>query len=386
MGERKQRTGEKIASELAETRGGAGDAAVSAGRPLCDEFVGKVLTLESAAFFGSGTSAFSFLLDRCGLPDDGVILIPSFTCEKLLLPLFSQNRRFRLVDNHPNWVTPELDQYEAAYCEKTAAIVLIYIWGYAPQRLEAIIDWAKRKGLIVIEDIATAFGLSINGNPLGTLGDYAFGSFGYDKTWELGGGGFCVGPDLNGEDHGRGVSQIPSWYNSIIKLGRRTTVFRARQLLLRAIALKARGKLAPSTEIRDRIRKAISRMPQSFVAPMMRRLENTRKFLATARQLKNPQVLKNALFVPNNDQRLGVRLLARFENRDAILRELRRGSVWVGTDYAYPLEHWVHQGSTPNGRNLARHILSLISNERNDSIDNCVQKLREWPIYGVDQC
>ncbi len=99
MGERRQRTREKIASELAEAAAAAGDAVVSAGKPLCDEFVGKVLTSESVAFFGSGTSAFSFLLDRCGLPDDAVILIPSFTCEKLLLPLFSQNRRFRLVDN-----------------------------------------------------------------------------------------------------------------------------------------------------------------------------------------------------------------------------------------------------------------------------------------------
>jgi DegT/DnrJ/EryC1/StrS aminotransferase family len=384
MGERRQRTREKIASELAETAAAAGDAAVSTGRPLCDEFVGKVLASESVAFFGSGTSAFSFLLDRCGLPDDAVILIPSFTCEKLLLPLFSQNRRFRLVDNHPNWVTPELDQYEAAYCEKTAAIVLIYIWGYVPRRVEAIIDWAKRKGLLVIEDVATAFGLSINGNPLGTLGDYAFGSFGYDKTWELGGGGFCLGSNMQGEPRGRGVSQIPSWYNSLIKLGRRTTVFRARHLLLRAIALKAHGQLMPATEIRARIQKAVSRVPESFVAPMMRRLENTRKFLATARQLRGPQMPDNGLFVPNNDQGVGVRLLARFEDRDEIIRELRRDNIWVGTDYAYPLEHWVHQGSTPNGQTLARYILSLISNERNESVDRCVKKLGEWSSYAID--
>jgi len=343
--------------------------------PVCQEFVANVLALEQTAFLGSGTSAFSFLLDRSGLPADGVILIPDFTCEKLLLPLLLQNRRFRRVDNHPDWVTPELEQYQAAWCEKTVAIVLIYIWGYVPRQLEAIVDWAKKKRLTIIEDVATAFGLSKNGVPLGSIGDYAFGSFGYDKTWELGGGGFCVGLDLTSKKRGHGTKQIPIRYNSLIKFGRRVPFFFARHLLLRSIALSTQGALTASAEIRDRIQGAIRNIRQSFVEPMMARLANTKKFAVAFDYVRGSQKPRDCLFVPNNDQGLGVRLLARYEDRNSVLQSLRRDKIWVGTDYAYPLGHWVHRGSGPQARRLANQVLSFITNGRNQTVDLCVEQL-----------
>src|SRR6201986_125822 len=208
----------------------------------------EVLTSSATSYFLSGTSAFSYLLERCDIPREGVVLLPAFTCERLLLPLFARHQRYRLVDNHPSWITPELDQYQAAYSKETVAIVLIYIWGYAPRDLNAIVEWARSKRLLIIEDVASAFGLSKDGRPFGSMGDMSFGSFGYDKTWELGAGGFCSGPKLPSEKSMRGIGTITSRYNSLIKLGRRLGSFTGRQLLLKSVALSSNGRLAPSAK------------------------------------------------------------------------------------------------------------------------------------------
>jgi hypothetical protein len=281
------------------------------------------------------------------------------------------------VDNHPNWVTPGLDQYQAAYSKETAAIVLIYIWGYAPRDLEAIVEWARSKRLLIIEDVASAFGLSKDGRPFGSLGDASFGSFGYDKTWELGGGGFCSGPKLQSEKSTRGIGKITSRYNSLIKLGRRLRSFTLRQLLLRSLALSSNGSLVLSSQVRQIIRDAIPHIGQSFVGSMSKRLANTSKFLEAGAGFPGGQELVFSFIVPNNDQRIAVRLLAELQDRDTVLKMLRRAKVWVGTDYAYPLDHWVLPGRTPNAHRLGHNILSFITNERNQSVDACIQKLNE---------
>jgi DegT/DnrJ/EryC1/StrS aminotransferase family protein len=343
---------------------------------LCEEFITEVFTSSATSYFLSGTSAFSYLLERCHIPRGGFVLLPAFTCERLLLPLFARHQRVRLVDNHPNWVTPELDQYQAAYSKETAAIVLIYVWGYAPRGLEAIVEWARSKRLLIIEDVASAFGLSKDGRPFGSLGDVSFGSFGYDKTWELGGGGFCFGPNLDSEKSARGIGGITARYNPLIKLGRRFRLFTMRQLLLKTVALSSNGTLAPSPEVRRMIRDEIPQIHQSFVVPMNKRFANTSKFLEAGAGFRGGQ--KPTFFAPNNDQGIGVRLLAELRDRNSVLKMLRQAKVWVGTDYAYPLDHWVLPGTTPNTRRLGCNVLSFITNERNQSVDPCIQKLNEW--------
>jgi hypothetical protein len=354
------------------------DIEMSLERALCQEFIAEVLTSSATSYFLSGTSAFSYLLERADVSREGVILLPAFTCEKLLLPLFSGHRRFRLVDNHPNWVTPELDQYQAAYSKDTAAIVLIYVWGYAPRGLEAIVEWARSKRLLIIEDVASAFGLSKDGRSFGSLGDYLFGSFGYDKTWELGGGGFCSGPNLGGEKSALGIGRVTDRYNSLIKLGRRIRLFPVRQLLLKAIGLSSNGILAPSQEVRQMTDNAIPQIHRSFVDPMNSRLANTNRFLESGAGFVGGQTPAFSFIVPNNDQGIGVRLLAEVQDRNSVLRMLRRAKIWVGTDYAYPLDHWALPGTTPNAQRLGRTILSFITNERNQSVDPCIERLNEW--------
>jgi DegT/DnrJ/EryC1/StrS aminotransferase family len=354
------------------------DIEMSLESALCQEFIAKVLTSSATSYFVSGTSAFSYLLERADIPREGTVLLPAFTCEKLLLPLFAGHRPFRLVDNNPNWVTPELEQYQAAYTKDAAAIVLIYVWGYAPRGLEAIVEWARSKRLLIIEDVASAFGLSKDGRPFGSLGDCLFGSFGYDKTWELGGGGFCSGPNLGGDKSARGIGRVTDRYNPLIKLGRRIRLFPVRQRLLKAIGLSSNGILAPSQQISQMIGDAIPHIRRSFVDPMNSRLANTNKFLAAGAGFVGDQKSAFSFVVPNNDQGIGVRLLAELQDRNSALRMLRRAKIWVGTDYAYPLDHWALPGTTPNAQRLGRHILSFITNERNQSVDPCIDLLNEW--------
>ena len=122
---------------------------------------------------------------------------------------------------------------------------------------------------------------------------------------------------------------------------------------------------------------AIPQIHRSFVDPMNNRLANTNKFLEAGAGFHAGQESAFSFVVPNNDQRIAVRLLAELQDRDTVLKMLRRAKVWVGTDYAYPLDHWALPGTTPDAHRLGRNILSFITNERNQSVDACIQKLNE---------
>jgi hypothetical protein len=110
---------------------------------------------------------------------------------------------------------------------------------------------------------------------------------------------------------------------------------------------------------------------------MMARVANTKRFAVAFDHLRGSQKPRHCLFVPNNDQGLGVRLLARCEDRNSVLQSLRRDKIWVGTDYAYPLGHWVQRGSAPQARRLASQVLSFITNGRNQTVDLCAEQLKK---------
>ncbi len=65
----------------------------------------------------------------------------------------------------------------------------------APARIKEIVEIARKRGIVVLEDTAQAIGASVGGKKLGTLGDMGTFSFDYYKTLTTGEGGMVLTND-----------------------------------------------------------------------------------------------------------------------------------------------------------------------------------------------
>ena len=85
---------------------------------------------------------------------------------------------------------------EANITERTKAIMVVHIFG-CPANMSAILDIAKRHKLKVIEDAAQSPSATIDGKPVGAIGDIGGFSLNYHKHIHTGEGGVLV---TNNED------------------------------------------------------------------------------------------------------------------------------------------------------------------------------------------
>ena len=117
----------------------------------------------------NGTSALTSALFGLNLPPGSEILVPSLDPWFGILPM----RFFGLVpvfvDSHPRTLNFDLEDAKRRLTKNTRAIEVVHLFGL-PCDMEAICDFAKEKGLLVLEDCAHAHNASINGKYVGNWG------------------------------------------------------------------------------------------------------------------------------------------------------------------------------------------------------------------------
>ncbi|WP_411768429.1 DegT/DnrJ/EryC1/StrS family aminotransferase [Winogradskyella sp. A3E31] len=96
------------------------------------------------------------------------------------------------VDIHPEYLTIDETQIEAAITDKTSAILATHVFGN-PCEVEAIDKIAKKHSLKVIYDAAHCFGVEYKGQSIFNFGDVSTCSFHATKLFHTGEGGalFC---------------------------------------------------------------------------------------------------------------------------------------------------------------------------------------------------
>jgi dTDP-4-amino-4,6-dideoxygalactose transaminase len=159
--------------------------------------IASYLGARHAVSLNSGTDALYIALRALGIgPGDEVITTP-FTfvatteaiCQVGATPVF--------VDIDPATFNMDASLIEAAVTPRTRAILPVHLYGQ-PAKMDEIQSIARRHGLAVVEDCAQAFGASINGRKVGTLGDV--GCFSFFPTKNLGAygdGGLVVTDDAS---------------------------------------------------------------------------------------------------------------------------------------------------------------------------------------------
>lgn len=73
--------------------------------------------------------------------------------------------------------------------EQIAALVYINLFGHSNHDIFALKEITQQQNIVLIEDIAQAFGAMSDGEKLGTIGDVGLLSFGYSKQVDAGNGG-----------------------------------------------------------------------------------------------------------------------------------------------------------------------------------------------------
>src|SRR5438309_4166912 len=133
------------------------------------EFAGYCGASECIAL-NSGTSALHLALLAAGVgPGDEVITVP-FTFVASVAAVLYAGAKPVLVDIDPRTFTMDPAQIETAITSRTKVILPVHLYGQTAD-LEPILDVARRRKLIVIEDAAQAHGAKYRERPAGSIGD-----------------------------------------------------------------------------------------------------------------------------------------------------------------------------------------------------------------------
>jgi len=124
----------------------------------------------------NGTSALTAMFFALKLPPGSEIMVPSYTFFATIVPM----RLFGLVpvfvDINPRSLNFDLDDAKRRLTKNTKAVLPVH-WIGLPCEMDRLCDWAKEKGLIVLEDACHAHGASLKGKYMGNWGTMAAFSF-----------------------------------------------------------------------------------------------------------------------------------------------------------------------------------------------------------------
>jgi len=165
--------------------------------PLHRELEEKLRTylgVSHLTLFANGTLALQ--LACAGLELSGEVITTPFTFPATAHALFWNNITPVFCDVEPDYYTLDPSRAEDLVTPLTTAILPVHIFGN-PCRLADIQDMAKQHNLEVIYDAAHAFGVTVNGTPIGGFGDVTMFSFHATKTFHTFEGGALVYADAN---------------------------------------------------------------------------------------------------------------------------------------------------------------------------------------------
>jgi len=149
-----------------------------------------------AVCVNTGTAALHLALQACGVGINNEVLVPSLTYIASFQAISATGARPVACDVDPITLTLDWRDAERRLTQNTKAVMPVHYSG-GVGALDAIYDFANKKGLRVIEDAAHAFGTDHRGRRVGSFGDVACFSFDGIKNITSGEGGCIVSGDKN---------------------------------------------------------------------------------------------------------------------------------------------------------------------------------------------
>jgi dTDP-4-amino-4,6-dideoxygalactose transaminase len=145
----------------------------------CADYLG----VEHAIGISSGTDALLLALMALGIGEGDEVLCPAFTFFATAGSIARLGARPVFVDVDENSFNLDVGDAERRITDKTRAIIPVHLYGRAAQ-MNAIVELAEKHDLAIVEDAAQAFGSRLNGQAVGSFGE--FGAFSFYPTKNLG--------------------------------------------------------------------------------------------------------------------------------------------------------------------------------------------------------
>jgi len=139
----------------------------------------------------NGTDAIELALEALGVGAGDEVLVPAHTWISTAGAIQRVGARPVFVDTDPVTFTIDPGEAERRCTSRTRALIPVHLYGH-PCRIDALVDLARRKGLVLIEDCAQAHGATYRGRRVGTFGDAAAFSFYPAKNLGAFGDAGCV--------------------------------------------------------------------------------------------------------------------------------------------------------------------------------------------------
>ena len=156
----------------------------------------------------TGTSALHLALLAAGIgPGDEVITTP-FTFVATAAAIGYAGARPVFVDIDPVSFNIDPTKIEAALTPRTKAIIPVHLYGQ-PADMGAIMEIARRHGLVVIEDACQAHGAEFEGRRVGSIGD--MGCFSFYPGKNLGAYGEGGAVTTNNPEFARTIRMLRDW-------------------------------------------------------------------------------------------------------------------------------------------------------------------------------
>lgn len=117
----------------------------------------------------NGTSSLLCMFFALNLPPGSEIMVPSYTFFATITPMRFFGYVPVFVDINPRTLCFDLEDAKKRLTPNTKAVLPVH-WIGLPCEMDLICDWAKEKGLIVLEDAAHAHGAKLKDKYMGTWG------------------------------------------------------------------------------------------------------------------------------------------------------------------------------------------------------------------------
>jgi perosamine synthetase len=150
----------------------------------------KAVNCKYALATNSRSAALHLAMLAAGIGPGDEVIVPNFTSMAAVFAVVNCGAQPIPVDADETW-TIDITQISRHVNDRTRAIVVAHVYGH-PCRIDETSNVARDHNLILIEDASDALGATINGHPVGGLGDLGCHSFDSEKIVTTGEGGMLT--------------------------------------------------------------------------------------------------------------------------------------------------------------------------------------------------
>ena len=143
----------------------------------------------------NATDAIELTLRALGIGRGDEVITVSHTAVATVAGIEAAGATPVLVDTEPDYYTLRADQLEEVLSKKTKVVMPVHLYGQAAD-LGSILEFCKKHGLKMVEDVSQAHGATWRGQRLGSFGDAGcFSSYPTKNLGAIGDGGLITVKD-----------------------------------------------------------------------------------------------------------------------------------------------------------------------------------------------